>query len=1158
MGSNQPLFQLRKELESPSPNVYVDNDDTVNYAAMVDSTMDTTMDSFKSFTQNDQVKIFTENEKYTVERLATALPNNVTTSQLLSGSVDTTSKKALINDLNNLYVWDYSTEQTSTNFGAQYRVPLHSDHGELDALPLCLVTWPSTMEDITDSSSFSNCGIVIIEKNSGLITYFEDIDSINNLSSQISRNLAHTLDLKLDDSDGYVTHASNCEPSGIVVATSHGRVLFVTIRDSIGSPSVQLKQQLIKASKKFLFGFRLGSSKLSSHNVVSLKNGPIVGKGERLLYITTLSGEFQAWQLSVSSNSFKRISTNVSGQIVDSLKDLYPFAYGSLKILDAHPLFHSNPNVHLFLSSINNNDETYYILSTIIFDERTNNFTIFSTYRLNTTVTPLLKDDPLPKLFIPNALHETSSPVTSVFVLFKHFVILTQVSSKLDSNYTLRRKWEDIISFREDVDIIGSGYDTDSLYLMNKGLGGIMKITIKPTNNDINELQQTPGFIKSHVDQAIYFATSSSNNPVEFNLSEDIFLENGAIESDLILSADEIFNSTGRYIPPTTNNLQQHLNLRIGFFKNLLKFTELNFNYKVSPKVKLALVEKFEIMNCCLRLLQFVSRSDEFSSKLNNIWALVLKKRGRTVDEIVLNRLSEFPNLFSAFLTDINVASESVNFKSSLIDLLASCIYECVLEDGEQTLRHSSLRLDPLEIDETKLPWFISPENLTVLNKIFFDYKFSLDKEKISITTNEKEQFLTLLKILYYFFNQTKIWVSQSGFLPNSKENDQFSKAIESMDKLYEENHIDWNRVLCELNYEEQSLQITEFYNDLKALIETLELIPNNEKLYLQFFDKFQYPFSSTLFEYYIKNNKLHDLFYRFPSQHDQLIDFFNNNYPKYSQFSWIQDILDDDYKKASNTLANIDFLGESITKNQLSLNIAKLSGLVEETNVDNDELANIQRKLDILDGEFDLYQKVKHADISLNDRYKNTQFEIIYNKQVEELKQEKTIPFVEVIDLYSLLSDSESFVYALKLLAFNSDNLEYELKQILISMVWRRCVLCDMDRLQEDIRNSILYQVIEKFFEQKLYFANFPLPSVSLITDTSTLSREYLKHVYSNVLNEQEINNVTELISASIERLTADSSELQKRLHSALSLANEVTGSHCVINYEINTMEFK
>lgn len=1155
--SSKPVFQLRKELDG-SKQVH---DTTIGYIS--DVSMDKSGRENISEENYTNSKILTENDTYIVKKLATNLPiSSINGNDNTNGLVDVSSEKALITDSDNVFIWNYNSSQKSA---PSIKIPLHEDNEPpLKESPTCLITWPltvdesltqSTLIDNTSIKNTSNCGVCIIEKNIGKITYYEDIESINNLYSQLSKAMSHSLTLILAKNE-CITEVLNIEPAGIVVATSLGAVHFITIRDTIGKPKIELKQTLIKAHKSLFYQFlRTGhtdSSATSSYSIVSLKQGPIVGKGERLLYITTKSGDFYVWQLTVSSKSLKRIEVNIFNKILESLQDLYPFAYGSLRLVDSHPLFYGNMNVHLFLSTITDNNEMYYIISTIIFDEQSNSFSIFSTYRLNTLVSPLASNQNLPKLVIPNSLNEEAKPITSVFVLFQNYLVITQISSKLDSSFTLKRKWEDVISFREDIRIIGSGYSGDSLYLISKEIGGIIQVELRNTNDSFDNNLEESRFVKSHVDQAIYFSNSSLNNPVEFDLPADLLIDGDTIERDIFLCNDEIFSSSSKFIPFSSTNLEQHLTSRINYFKKLLKYVEVNFNNGVSPGLKLRLVENFETMNCSLRFLQGLSQSDGINEKFNRLWSTILAKNNITLEDLIINQLDRFPQFFIQFIQSININSESVEFKSKLINLLTSCFYEAILEDGEKIIRYDMFNLDPLEINDKGLPWYINFDILDFLNKLFFNYKFSIN-ENSQIDTSKKEQFLTLLKILYYFFNQIKIWVAQSGTV-------QLSDELQKTDTLYKENHIDWNHVLCNLNYKEQSIRITDFYQDLEALVETLETLNDHDELYEQFFEKFGYDFASTLFAYYISTNKLSKLFYKFGDQHDQLVRFFEENSEKYKSIAWIQDIFDGNYKTPSKMLGNIDLLGNPIGKNQLYLNIAKLSGLVDDTDIKIDDLGMIQSRLDLLDGEIDLKNRLDKDISHFNRRYSNTFMKYIFDIVGEKLQKNITIPFTQVIEQYSLLNDAEPFFCALKLLSFNGELIEYEVKKFLLATVWRRCILSDDYIMQNDdtipITESLLYQVLENFFSQDLYYADIALPSKLIVTDLSILTDEYLENTYTEFVSDDNGTEIRKSIENDINEVL-NNDELETRLHTIISAANQSTGNRCGINYETNTIEF-
>lgn len=800
MSSPQPIFQLRKDLRSEPETAQ-------------------TVDSSKpnQILANQQSKVLTENEKYIIERIPTSEQFESLKPSNCNGLVDVISNTALINDKENLYIWDYTSRHTNYK-----KIPLPVD--SLSAT--CLLTWPITMDDTTtqlfkeSGAHVINNGVCIINKQTGIITYYQDIESINNLYTQLSRSLAHVLDVNLGRNE-VITLTLNVEPSGLLVATSHGRVLYITLRDHMGKPKIQLKQQLIKSHNKFIFKMFSNSTK-----IVSLKAGPLLGKGERLVYITTSSGDFQVWQLSPSS-TIKRVDRNIFNDVLDSLQDLYPFANGTLTILDSHPLDSNKWDSHIFLSSISEGSRTFYILSTIIFDEQSKIATIFSTYRLNTYVLPL-DSNQTPKLYVPEAV-QTNRPlenneekpngnIISILVLFPKAIVLTQISAKLDASFTLRRKWEDIISLNENINIIGTGYGLNQLCLMSNTIFpsestattlDIIKLSLKKSQlENENENENEIGFIKSHIDQAVYFSNVVSN-PIQFNLPKSLTLDQETIENDLLTSMNEIFSSTGKYIPPIVpDKLDIHLKRRIDYFENLLEFIRINFNDKTSVQLKLSLIENFEIMNCLYSLLPYLGKNE-----LNSLSG-ILNAEGLTIDTLIVGYLDKFPKIFTQLLKDTifdrTFVNRDANFKSKLSDLLISTIYEAVLEQGEKNLRYELFQLNPTSEVSNELPWFTNYDLLHSINELFFKFKFSLDKNDI-VDEPTSNKFLTLVKTLYYLFDQVKNWVAQDS------TNRMALSTINEINTLYKENHVGWNEVLCELNLNDESLKITEFYMDLEA-----------------------------------------------------------------------------------------------------------------------------------------------------------------------------------------------------------------------------------------------------------------------------------------------------------------------------------------------------
>ncbi|EJS42842.1 nup133p [Saccharomyces arboricola H-6] len=1159
MSQERVHLRLRKELSVPI--AVVENKSLTNLSFEEESQaslMDISMNQqqLRLHSHFDNSKVFTENNRYIVKTLKSDYNSGFSDSGELNGYIDMQIGYGLVNDHMKVYIWNMNSTQKDTPY---ITVPFRSgDNDESAPVPRCILTCPATMDEsplaLNPNDQDETGGLIIIK--GGKAIYYEDINSINNLSFKLSEKFSHELELPINSSDGEKCDLIlNCEPAGIVLTTNMGRIFFITIRNSMGKPQLKLCKQLNKT-------FRLGIwSKIFNTNslVVSLRNGPILGKGTRLVYITTNNGSFQTWQLSAtSSHPTKVIDVSIFESILESLQDLYPFAHGTLKIWDSHPL--QQEDAHLFLSSIydSSNNETYYILSTIIFDSSSNSFTIFSTYRLNTFMNSINNTNLKPKIFIPQMENTNdTNEVTSILIMFPDAVVITQVNSKLDSSYSLRRKWEDIVSLRSDIEIIGSGYDSKSLYVLTKQMG-VLQIFVK--ENEEKDSKSEIGFVKSHVDQAVYFSQINSN-PINFNLPPEISLDQEAIEHDLILTSEEIFHSNGKYIPPMLNTLEQHLSVRKEFFQNFLTFVTRNFNYKISPELKLNLVEKFEILNCCIKFNCIVRQSNE----LNDIWEKTLSNYNLTQNEhltteiIVINRPDVFPMILRLFLNHIIFVlfpSQNQNFKSSVTDLINSCFYDGVLEEGEKALRYELLELDPMEVDTARLPWFINFDYLNCINQCFFDFTFACEEEEEGSLASYNESLLKIAKILYYHFNQFKLWISTQP-MESVKKNENFT----NINNLYNDNHLDWNHILCKAGLVEQSIQITEFYKDLAGLVQTLQTLnqdaPTTMSLYETFFNEFPEEFSFTVFEYLIEHKKLNDLMFRFPQQHSDLIRFFHQSGSKYGHVAWIQQILDGSYSDAMSTLKNITVDDSqkrgSLSEYELHLNVAKLNSLlVEESNLDIGSLRKIQYSLDAIDAEKSLSNKLKNDEVQLCERFKTGATNELFNILAEELKSTRIISLSELIEEHSMLSDMESLFVPLKLLSVDGELLNFEIKKFLNALVWRRIILLDNDKEEA----KLLLNIVMRVFDEELFKGNdFPLPNVDLLCDKSIITPEYISETYGRFsINLDSIREEIYEEISQVETLNSDNS-LEIKLHSTIgSVAKE---KNYTINYETNTVEY-
>lgn len=1143
------LFQLRKDLNATvthdQERDLISDHETSRRLSDDNVTIDTLIPAgeYKKRRYANS-KILTENDQYIVQEYKASV-HEFNAAEYVRGEVNSDLGLAAINDGEHFYAWNFCSPQKETRI---CKIPLPTVNAESSRMAAkSVLCWPAAAEIGAESSiptpdgQSIPAGACIVTPDKKLV-YYNDLKAVNNLYTQLSQSMALTVDLKLGENE-YVELIHNSEPAGLLITTNNGRVLFVTIRDASGKSKLKVQYQLVKAHTNFFLRHLF-----QVNEIVSLKNGQILGKGEREIFITYSNGDFSKWIISINGSCREEFKVNVFNSVIQSLQDLYPFASSSLKILDSHPLSNRKNTPVMILSSITNGKEMYYILSTIVFDDMDHTMTVFSTYRLNTYTTPY-SEKSKPKLVILTDT-ESQDNLTNVVVIFSKTVILTKVSSKLDSSYTLKRKWEDLISFRDDIDFVGCGRSKTSVYLIMSTSGLIEIHLLNPTNiqNDFEV-----NFVKSHVDQAIYFSNRELN-PVEFSLPRGIFLETKEIETDVQASAYELFSNTSRYVPPSLNTPNQHLSLRIDLFKKLLEYIKNHFNYNISPNTKLRILGQYEIMCCALKFYDGLkSSSNDHRSIIDPILSPYVPSSPDMLGELITNHLNKFSEVFSQFMEQTIVymfPSRPVAFKVEIMNLIIDCLEVAVLNDGEDAIRFTLFELDNHECDSS-LPWFINETNFNALNQLFFDFKFSIGNSAIQYSNH----LLSLDKLLYYYFSLIQAWYSKY-----SKEKELYMR----LKQIFMNNHIAWNHALCDIKLIVECMQITEFYEDIDGLIHVLEFMKGDDssEYYEHYFEKFGKAFAYKLFSFYISEHELENLFYKFPNHQDLLTDYFKDHRNS-DEVYWIKQIFDGNYGGASDTLLKIStndqYVGKPIDKLLLQLNTSKLSALAQNMNSNPtaddiehiDNLSVIQYNLDMLDGQVEFQQELlKRKDNIANclaPRYRADPFSKIFFELGNEVLSNKTIRHEQIIDLYTMMYDSNAFYFSLKLIAFEGDHLAYDMRQALICNVWRRLILLDSWSEEQNNSETGLFKVLLRYFDNDLYKSNCNLPSFRMLADRSLVTIEILQQLYGHIVSPQEI---MEALNREAEQIKSLGSEFGDRIKSIIGTANELSGKRIAIDY--------
>lgn len=1112
----------------------------------------------------------TRNDKYRVSKLA-AVPSVLSNPQIneFSGEIDQETSHGLITSPDLVYVWDYNSAD-----GVPMTVQLPVVPSNLGMKPLAVL--------INPSAGSNEPGVVVINTFNGFIRFYENFGDANSIGFlKNHKGIQYELNLFNNES---IQLAKNIEPAGILLTTTFGRVILLSLRDSAGKPFLSTAEIIHKQTG--FFSSRLPKEK----EIVSIKCGEILGQGERIIATITSGGFLQTFSCVRDGQSKVIAQHQLLSHLINHIKELYPNSIHSLEVLD----FALLQNQYLILTSFRESmDKSFYILFTIKKDE--NELSIVSAYRLNTYTTPLTEDFK-PTLYVPD-------PYTTALIVFPTSVVLAELVTIKDNISALKYKWEDIVKFRSDINIIGHGYE-NQIPAQNKNSNicliipsiGILRIEKLPSSSKEVESFSKDSIIKSHIEQAVYYG-NDSENPIEFDFPENLNINyKDEISKDLLKVANEILSSTSSYIPPRLTSLGDHLELRQKKFEKLLKYTHNNFQSFLNKDELFELIFEFEKLNCATIFYKcFENLNDDliieiFNSSINKLYSNansdIQNQSSFFINDI--NKFDEFLQIFLELITE-NLNNSRLTISSGLITILTNIFYKIL--EIEKNYRYDLFSIDS-DLISTSEPWFVVNNLIVLLEEIFNKFISSLSNNSTN-DANLKSSLIEFTEILFYLFQQKLKWLDEQPIKTR-----EIQQLIQKITSLYELKSSLWTRTLVLFDSENEALAIAETYKDLKSLVEISNNDLENAKdeneldsIYLRFdhyFKKFEYKFAETLYNYYINSGKFQNLLLGFPQYNFYLKKFLSEN--DHGKISWIRNIIDQDYENCAKTLLKVTKnFDESQSNKRLQLSIAKLSAIVslkdKQSEEDNELIEEIQEELNYVEVQDLLLDQVSQylrsdtdttaqVDSILNDllnqphRNQIADFKIFVKsaeRALIRLLSSKSLTVNELIDCFTLLNSNQelNFYHSLKLIYLS--NLSYVDKLTNVNLVWRRCLLADdwskllnlnhksTEFIKESTENSIFYKTLINFFNDELYVSNndfeigLPNPEVilSLDNDLDLLNR-------FKFINQNELTELKKEISLEIQLIQHQftNNNLDEWIKGIIGTANEQSGANKVINY--------
>lgn len=876
-------------------------------AAVADSNI-STIDTPKSSPHE-----LTKNEKYCVSTLPALPPvlHNASESNILNGYTDYRSNHAIVIDSEEIYVWNYKSTDPSP---LCFQFPLEPLNG---SIPLAILTTPS-------NGSTDDPGLVIINSETGLVKFYESVQHAPALGLINNKSLETYVNI-LSNHGEYITLAENIEPAGIAIATSWKRVVLVTLRDFKGKPQLSMTQLIgpSKSSSIFSGFFSRGPSDTKMNNeIVSIKSGKVSNNGStQEIIVQDSNGGFHNFTFhSLSANgvpyieSKKTVKHSIAPYLENNLDGFIPGSSFNIKFLDLWPLeVEQQENIYAALVFVYDNfkteSEKSLLVITLKIDQ--SGVLLYGSHRLTTYD----KDIPIslvnkPRLYIPK-------PGVAAFVILDNAIILTDIKTNyIDSqsiNTYYSPRWEDVVKLKSSVQLIGQGYENPStssnpsLILLTKNSGVIRVERFKEEDSemdvDVEANSNDPiTIIKSHIEQGIFYNGSST---IDFDIKET-YDDETTIEAVKQIISDILYNKSP-YLPAFLPSIKDFLRLKLNLFHELISYASRNFS-QVFPQVLPIILKPLEMTDVSLNFYNFINNDqghvDYYKSVLKD---LIVKENilDSPTDDLIRSFFSQGTEYINGILTDFiaRLIADSTSL-DTILDILVSTVYNGVFLNEQKYIMGNEVEIFRL--------WVFDTDLLIRLEEVFSNaYCGNNGDFEILSSTKIRSALLHLTETLYYLCTNAIQFMQWEG---------QSDEQLKEYLRWYRARKYDWIHALMKYGLNEEAITIAEKYQDFQSLAEVLEsekdqisntYVENSVeyitllKRYELYFEKYEYKFASSLYDFYLKSDKIKSLLLNFDNYKPYLVRYFQENPKKTAEVAWIREVLDEDFALASKTLIN-------------------------------------------------------------------------------------------------------------------------------------------------------------------------------------------------------------------------------------------------------------
>ncbi|GEQ71536.1 hypothetical protein JCM33374_g5221 [Metschnikowia sp. JCM 33374] len=494
-------------------------------------------------------------------------------------------------------------------------------------------------------------------------------------------------------------------------------------------------------------------------------------------------------------------------------------------------------------------------------------------------------------------------------------------------------KWEDVVTLKSTVQIIGFGYEDQSTTSGNPALvfitadHGVVRIErFADSSTDLITEESDPSdpvtLLKSHIEQAIFYSDSSF---IDFNFGTGYSLD--VISPAVNSVVSEILDSTSPYLPPNFSSTRDSFTLRLNLLKTLIDYARVNFLdalYILLPVI----VEALEKLEVASNLWNMIDSQNPDAVKMKSMLKKIIIHNDLaqtsvsqdTIRYFFTHNVGEILVVLTELVETIFTSDVPLNV---LLQLLVSTIHDAVHKNEVMFIFGIS------EIPPFRL--WIFGSNLLVKAEEIFTQAYCSKHESFQAldTVSSRNQLIQLTETLYFLVTSAILFMQQTN-------DDQLHDYLQ----WYNKRKGAWIDALITRGLSKEALAIAQKYHDFYSVANILEkereqTSPEYVFDKIDFFmNQYGYDFAAKLFDFYIQKDQVQRILIDCKPYKNFLEQYFEENPRKSSKVSWIYYLQVRGFKEASNILMSLS--SEKGNDNQenkeFNFSLAKLTAVAAKT----------------------------------------------------------------------------------------------------------------------------------------------------------------------------------------------------------------------------------